>query len=167
MWHSYNGSPPVPYFAAGWEDLFLKSNAMDRAIYSFKVWDYLVKKFKQELSTIWDYQVVIIPFEQFVLNPWPYMQQIEETLGTRANKTTIRMMKKQRVPRNRIAAGRRLKIYEQYGWRPPLETGNERQELADRRADAAKEASNEAMEILDQLSATYEATYWPELNNLS
>ncbi len=164
--HKHNGSI-VPYFAAGWEDLFLQSSGVNRVIYSIKTWQHLIEKLKQKWSTVWDVQVITIPFERFVLEPWPYMRQIEEALGTQVDKTTTRMMKKQRVPRDRIAAGHRLKIYEQYGWRPPLQTGDERQELVDRRADAAQQASDEAMETLDQLSATYEATYWPELSNLS
>lgn len=163
IWHSYNGGPPAPYFAAGWEELFLQSNPMDRAIFSIENWTRMVEELKQSQPAVWEAQVLVVPFERFVINPWPYMRQIEEALETRMDGVTRRMMKKQRVPRKHIAAGLSLPIYKQYGWRPPLKDGDEREELRVRRADAGEQASPRALEVLDNLSAEYEVAYMRDL----
>lgn len=162
IWYKWNQTSQIPYFAAGWEDLYLNSNPTDRAIYSFWNWNRQIDVLKQSRLNEWQKQVIIVPFERFVLDPQPYMRQIESAMGTQADGVTRQMMKKQRVPRQRIAAGRPLPIYKQYGWQPPL-TGDEREELRSRHAEISKEASCEAMDILDQMSVEYEAAYMQDI----
>jgi len=162
LWLDYAGSA-VPFFAKGWETRYLESTPMDRAIYAI---EHLLQMGQQILAQLADpdkAQVLLVPFERFVLKPWPYLRQMEGFLGTQVTMATRRELKRQRVPRRRIADGIARSIYQQYGWEPASKTSDERTELEKRRRFVAAEASSEALSVLDRLSADYEATYWQEL----
>jgi hypothetical protein len=84
---------------------------------------------------------------------------LEALLGTHVTPRTRRELKRQRVPRKRIADGVAHPIYKQYGWEPADKRADERHELEKRRRFAAEHASPEAMQVLDRLCEAYEATY--------
>lgn len=153
------GNKTVPCYAFGWEDLFLRSNSVEKAIYKIQ---RLTERTEVALETFlkkYSAQILIIPFEQFVTNPWPYMKKIEALLETKITFSTRRMMKRQRVPRKVYSAGAPLKIYKRCGWEPPKST-DENNEFALRRQFALQSgASREAMAVLDRLSADYEEKY--------
>jgi len=152
----HNGND-LPFWAQGWEELFLKSNAVEKAIYSIK---YLNQKRQSARPKLMDSgaQVMTVPFESFVLDPWLMLKEIATALRTTVTAHTRKVMKKQRVPRKQIGAGLGLKIYKRCGWEPPR-SGSEADELNSRRAFAAQHASAEAMAVLDQLCAEYEEQY--------
>jgi len=154
----------LPWFAKGWEDLYLGSNRMDRAIYSIEKQWRLDKLVVERLPSELRKRILIVPFEQFVVRPGSYMEQLEALLGTKVNARTRRMMKKQRVPRKKWAEGIDIKIYRDYGWEPPDPGADERRELEKRREFAASEGSSDAMKSLDRLCAEYEAEFLPELS---
>ena len=146
----------VPWFAHGWEETFLASNAMDRAIHLV---DQLGRRYAQTLSALTPAQrarVLVIPFERFVIDPWPYMHQLAALLDTELNAVTRREMNRQKVPRKMYADGIGRPIYAEYGWQPPARGSDEAHEFALRRAFAAETATPEAMAVLDRLSAEYE-----------
>lgn len=151
VWFDYKGEA-VPFYAKGWEDLFIQCNPVEKAIYMLH---YVTERVRAKQFN----SVIEIPFELFVLNPWPYMEKIEQLLGTKIDKATKRMMKRQKVPRERIADGLALGIYKQYGWKPPLKNGNERKELEERRSFVKNQVSREALGILDMLCEKYEGKY--------
>ncbi|MFA5156154.1 MAG: hypothetical protein WC532_02025 [Candidatus Omnitrophota bacterium] len=150
-----------PYFILGWEDLYLKANSIERAIYMIEHLTKRTNAFKESFdNNAIRAQVITVPFERFVINPWSYMEQIESTLETKITAITRKMMKKQRVPRRMYAEGVGLKIYKRCGWEPPKRGSDENKEFALRRAFAKERgASQEAMDILDRLSADYEIKY--------
>lgn len=158
VWIEYKGQA-IPWMALGWEDLYLRSNWMDRTIYGIENQWRLGMKALKNMPDGDRRHVLIVPFEQFVLNPDPFMRQIEELLGTRADTATCRMMKKQNVPRKRYAEGIGLKIYKLYGWEPPASNATERDEFAKRRAFVASEATPKALKVWDQLCEEYESAY--------
>lgn len=148
----------VPFFAKGWEKLFLESNSVERSIYAIQhlmpqIWQFLEKEDTGR------FRVLCIPFERYVLNPWPYMEKLEHLLDMKIDGTTRRMMKKQKVPRAKIADGLDLDIYKKYGWRPSLSGANEKKELEDRRNWAVGQISREALDVLDKISREYEEHY--------
>lgn len=163
VWHTEGAGEPVPYFTSGWEDRFRSANAWERAVLFLESWRHRCDAIRGRYPEWWARQIIEVPFEDFVLNPKPYVERLEHALGTRADRITKRMMQKQRVPRDRIAAGLSLPIYRQYGWRPPLDSGGEMDELRDRRADAAAHVSPDILAILDRLSAEYEAAHFTRL----
>ena len=98
--------------------------------------------------------ILTIPFEKFVIDPWPYLKEIEEKLETKIGSKTNKMMRKQNVPRKILADAPPFEIYERCGWEPPTE-GSEENELTKRRDMVAKNSSPEALEIMDKLSQEY------------
>lgn len=151
----YNGVQ-LPYYTLGWEPSFLKSNSIEKTIYTIDKITKLALSAKDDLIKNYGAQVLTIPFEKFVIEPWPYMSKIEEALETKITSKTRKMMKKQKVPRKLIADGLDLKIYRRCGWKPAEKGSNEEQELEIRRQSFAKEASSQAMRVFDELCAEYE-----------
>ncbi len=158
LWIDFDGRS-VPYFAQGWEEQYLQANLMDRSIYTIA---HLMRTGRQHLEQLSDAQrgqVLLVPFERFVLEPWPYLAQLEAFLGTHRTPQTRRVLKQQRVPRARVTAGVALDVYRQNGWLPPEQDASERRELEKRRAYAAQEASPEALDALDRLCEEYATTH--------
>jgi len=153
----------VPWFARGWERKFLESNAMDRAIHMVDEMGRRHERMLAALTPVGQGQVLVIPFERFVIDPWPYMRQLETLLGTEVTGVTRREMKRQNVPRKMYAEGIGRPIYSEYGWQPPAKGSDEAREFATRRELAAGSATPEAMAILDRLSADYERKYMQTL----
>tara|TARA_B100000795_G_scaffold95352_1_gene69930 strand:+ start:3560 stop:4612 length:1053 start_codon:yes stop_codon:yes gene_type:complete len=148
----------LPYFAHGWEEQFLQANSMERAIYCIekktietnekrKIW-----KEKNQLS------ILTIPFEKFVIDPWPFIKEIEEKLVTKVGRRTNKIMKKQNVPRKVLSDAPSFEIYERCGWEPPTEDSEEN-ELTKRRRLVAKNSSKRALEVMDKLSQEYFQDY--------
>ena len=152
------GDREVPYYTTGWEDLFLKSSPIDRAIYNMEHILSLIKKNKDSLVSQYHSAVITVPFEKFVITPWPYIEEIAKALGTKATSYTYKVMKKQNVPRKMYAEGVGLGIYKRCGWEPPR-SSSEKEELKLRRRYAAERASTTAMAVLDRLCSEYENTY--------
>ena len=121
----------------------------------------LTEAFKSDFKKQYGNQILTIPFESFVLNPWSYMKNIESALKSKITHRTKRIMKKQKVPRDKISDGIPLKTYKRCGWEPPEKGLDEKQELGKRRQYAIeKGASKEAMEVLDRICQEYEKKYF-------
>ncbi len=146
----------VPYFTRGWEDLFLASNPMDRAIYSCVFMTEWTDAARERLRASGAARILTIPFERFVIDPWPYLRRIEILLDTRVTRWTRRMMARQKVPRRRLADGIDTRLYRRCGWEPPRPGATEEAELARRREYAARRASPAGLEALDALCRRYE-----------
>lgn len=155
IWHEYENRA-LPYFTKGWEEIYIRSNAVEKFIHNVYFYNKRVKELQLR-------EVLEIPFERFVLNPWSYMNQIESLLDTKIDGRTRRMMKRQKIPREKIADGLALKIYKHYGWKPPMKGMSERKELEERRKFAMKHASPDAMKILDGLCAEYEEKHLKDI----
>ena len=95
----------LPYFAYSWEDKFLDANSMEKAIYTIehmtKTNELQRKQWKEHLPE----NIVTVPFERYVLDPWPYMKRFEKVFFSKMTRRTEKMMKKQKVPRSIIADG--------------------------------------------------------------
>ena len=69
--------------------------------------------------------ILTIPFEKFVIEPWPYMKEIENYLGTTIGKKTNKVMIKNNVPRKIISDSPALEIYKRCGIEFPSEDSEE------------------------------------------
>jgi hypothetical protein len=154
IYFEYKGHQ-LPFFARGWEEQFVHSNPVEKSIYGML---HLYER-AQAVRVKAPAAVLSIPFEPFVLNPSPYMERICSALDTRITESTKTMMRRQKVPRARIADGIALQIYKRCGWKAPEKGADEHKELENRRAYAQTHASKEAMAVLDRLSADYESKY--------
>jgi hypothetical protein len=150
----------LPYYVYGWEDQFLSSNPTDRVVRFIDNLTRRTKKVSDYVNDKYNAKIVTIPFEKFVLEPRPWLEQIAKALETTMTEFTEREMIKQKVPRQKIAQGIDLDIYRRCGWVPPTEGLNERDELNVRREDVVRDASNETISIIDRLCEDYEKEYW-------
>jgi hypothetical protein len=154
------GNHQIPYWNYGQEELCINSNPVERAIYEMQKLSELTENYKKQKLEGNDVKVLTIPFESFVLNPWPYLKEIEDLLGSKITRKTKRIIKKQNVPRKKLSDGIPLAIYKRCGWEPPVDSFSEKDELKKRRDFAFKQGANEdALYILDKLSAEYEESY--------
>lgn len=149
----------VPFFAKGWEDTYVQSNGMDKAIHYIERCSQWNPGYMRGLSDGERKQVLLIPFERFVLDPWPILRQLETFLNTGMTQATRRELRRQKVPRRLIADGMDRPVYRRCKWEPPQRGTDERRELDRRRAYAKELATDAGMELLDRMSRDYEATY--------
>ena len=155
IWIEHDGRA-LPWFASGWEERYVGSPTFDRVIYTV---DHMMRAsdaFIAALPQAARAQVLEVPFEPFVFDPEPWMQKIADLLGTQTTPVTSKVMREQKVPRTLIAAGPAKDIYRRYGWKAPDAGQTERSEYEAKRELAVKNASPEALEVLDTLSAEYE-----------
>ncbi|MDG2348888.1 MAG: hypothetical protein P8L77_05440 [Gammaproteobacteria bacterium] len=149
----------VPFFTYGYEKEFLQGNEFDKAIFSMLSVHQRTELFKKNLEDHLKARLITIPFECFVLNPDAYLKQIYQHLDTDESSVTKKIMKKNKVPRTKLANGIDLPIYRRCGWQPS-KSDNEFEELELRRQYAIDQGiSEQALHVLDQLSQTYEKQY--------
>jgi len=154
-------SDQLPWYAYQWEDLFKKSNPVEKAIYTIHHGSKLTEEFKSKHNGLIKGKVLTIPFESFVLDPWPYLKKIEELLGSKITSKTKKVIKKQNVPRKKISDGIPLAIYKRCGWETPDSSLSEKEELEKRRHFAVEQgASDPALKVLDKLCVGYESNYY-------
>ena len=151
----------VPYFAYNWEDIFCSANSVEKAIYTMQNNLELKEKIKRVLEEKFVNKVITIPFEKFVLEPSSYMNLLEKDIGTFMTNKTLKVMKKQKVPRKKISDGIPLNIYKRCGWEPPDKSLTEKEELNKRRQFAIhNNVGEKALEVLDKISSQYERKYF-------
>jgi len=90
QFHLYikQGDGQVPFWNYGQEELYLNSNPVERAIYEMQNLSELTENYKKQKLGGNDAKVLTIPFESFVLDPWPYLFKIESLLGSKITKKT-------------------------------------------------------------------------------
>ncbi|MBD3272121.1 MAG: hypothetical protein GF384_06255 [Elusimicrobia bacterium] len=159
IYFSYKGLQ-LPYYVYEWKDLFISSNSVERAVYYIEKLTQMTENFKRQRYHAGGKQIITIQFETFVLNPYMYIRQIEEAVGTSYTKITEKMMKKQNVPRKKIADGIALAIYKRCGWKAPQKGLSEREELDSRREALKNKVSRDALAVLDRISSEYEQKYF-------
>jgi hypothetical protein len=158
VWFDYRGHV-LPWWARGWEEKFLASRPMDRVIYLIERLTHLAESALVALDDETRARVIVVPFEKFVVEPWSHLRRIEAALETTMTPGTRRVLRREKVPRQHSGAGRDLPIYRRYAWEAPPPGSTEPEELRRRRELAARDASAEALAVLDAMSAAYEARY--------
>lgn len=148
----------LPFFVKGWEDLYLASNSMDRAIYYISNLTAL-SQINRAINEIAE-RVVTIPFEKFVIDPFPYLDNLSKKMNSSVTSKTLKMLKKQNVPRNKYSDSIDLPIYRRCGWKPPREKMSEMDEFEIRRQYAVSLASPSGIKELDRLCNEYENIYF-------
>jgi hypothetical protein len=94
----------VPWFAADWAADFAAATVPDRALLSiarFKRW-----KFAHLDAHAGRYPLLVVAFEEVVRDPRPTLARMRAFLGRDTNGRLERELRRQRLPRTTIAAGR-------------------------------------------------------------
>jgi len=146
----------VPWFAHGWEDEFLRLPPVDRAIHTVHWLDQQRETVVALASEAERQQLMFIPFEGFVTDPWPFLHRLEAFLGARTTPTTHRVLKRQRCPRAILTAGRGHK---RSGWKQPDPSATNDLEFRRVRDAVERRASSDAQVLLRQMCAVYEQRY--------
>lgn len=150
---------PAPYYAYGWEDQFHASNPTDKSIYYIANLLTMTAQSKKRLKEKYNANILTVPFEKFVIDPGPFMNEIEAFIGSRVTAQTRRMMRKQHVPRAKYAEGISIDIYKRCGWEPPRRGASENDEFEVRRRLAEQEASAAGMAVLNKICDEYEEEF--------
>jgi len=136
----------LPYFARGWEEKFLGSNSMERAIYAIDHFTTSTKRQRAQWNKILPGNIVTVPFELFVVDPETYLKKIQRALGSGITPNTRRVMRRQKVPREMIADGINLDVYKRYSWEPSS-SNDEILEFKKRRDFVVDRAEPSAIEV--------------------
>ena len=147
----------LPWFCKGWEDDYISQpSRMDRVILSI---DKITKANESAINSLSHEnkkQVLKIPFEHLVKNPWPYIDQLSIFLNDHPTWELKRILKRQKVPRKYISSGRGHKSY---GWSSKAAKMSDREDLQTRIHKIEIEASSSQFERLMQLAKQYETQY--------
>jgi hypothetical protein len=151
----------LPYYALGYEEKFIEASPIEKGILFIDRFTNFAKKTKSEINKNYGHRLLTISFEDFVVNPFPYVEKIAEAIGSDVTKKTIKEMKRQKVPRKKIADGISLDVYKRFGWEPAKKGLSEKDELKTRYDYVlSKNISKENIEILDSISREYEDSYY-------
>ena len=155
--HIKKKNKSIPFWTHEWKENFHSLNYVEKAILEIY---YFTKRTSKIKKLIRSKNLISIPFENFVINPLNYLNQIENFIKSKKTTSTSKRLKRERVPRRKIADGIPLEIYKRCGWVPSNEDLNEREELKKRREFAINQGvKNRFIEILDKLSFDYEKEY--------
>ena len=149
----------IPWFSAGWEKDYLKSNTYEKAIRAFKFFDSIKKTFFIELPNQLKKLVIQIPFEKYVMDPFPYIEKIEKALKVSRNQDTYITLNQEKIPRKTYSDIPSEKSFEKYNNFPPDEGKTEsdiKNEIWDK---VKKKSSEECITILEKLSNNYNVTH--------
>lgn len=158
IWVDHQGKA-LPWFAKGWEEKYSRSGPMDRVIYSIDWLNQKVNTTQAKLNQSQRDQILTIPFEKFVLDPFSFIDRIAKLLDTESTRLTKQILHQQKCPRLQVAAGPNKEIYRRYGWSKPPSGMSEEEALSAKRDYAKKLASPDALRLLDQMSLDYEKQY--------
>ena len=158
IYFEYKGQS-LPSYVHGWEDLFIESNYMDKAIHYVDQLTKKTEKVKSDLKNNYKNQILTVPFERFTINPDEFLPEIEKLLGTKSTEITREMMRKQKVPREKYSDGIELDIYKRCGWEPSTKGLTEIEEFRLRREFVKQFSSTKGLKILDELCQKYEKNY--------
>jgi hypothetical protein len=149
----------MPWFAYGWEVEYQELNKMDRVIYSIHRLTEMAEATVARLPAERRDQVLLVPFEKFVLDPDPFLAQIAQLIGSNRGPGTSRAMRRQKVPRTAVLAGPRKPIYERYGWKFGKSEVSASDELERRMEFVEKRASPEGSAMLRLACDKYETRF--------
>jgi hypothetical protein len=152
----------IPWFANGWEDKYSALHSIDKVIHSI---EWLMRKNNEahdRLNDAQKEQVIFVPFEKFVIEPWPYINELKHFLGTDITPSTTKALRRQKCPRQSLMAGRGHKVY---GWKSDEHTNDDLRDFNRRESFVKENADPESVDILNALCQKYEEKY--QLHNQS
>lgn len=132
----YHGTD-VPYYAFGWEQEYLDSSPTSRVLKMINVLWKAGMKTVEKLSDRRKKQILFIPFEGFIQNPFPYISEIENLLQISRTKSTAKALIRERCPRE-----------------------YRHEDMLNRRTQIINDLPKEEVQVLERLSSEYEKKLW-------
>jgi len=146
----------LPFYAKDIEKAYLNSNSIDRAILLFDQWIRSSDNFIDNIKTKTKATIFEIPYEKFVFQPDAYIAKIASSLGVKPDSKTLKMMRKQGVPRNSLDDAPKNKYFTDMGWKSPQKKLTLAENFAEGRDYAIKTASEQSVRMLDKLASEYQ-----------
>jgi len=144
----------LPWFALGWEEKYLSVNNMDRVIFSIEKFSEMARSTYAALSDEKKARILEVPFERFVLDPYPYIDRLETFTGTHRTRLTKRHLKAQKCPRKLVCEGViGQRVYAKKHQNSEIDEFNERKAFVERHA------STEALSVLARLCREYKLNH--------
>ena len=95
----------IPWFAESWADEYVDSSVTDRALLSISRMQKSMIETTEKLQ-ISSAPILVLAFEQTVLDPQTVLTQLETFLDRKRTNRTKRVLRHQALPRKQISAGR-------------------------------------------------------------
>ena len=149
----------LPWYSFGWEKEFLSLNSVEQSILYIHKMTELTDEAKIKLDKNGK-SILTICFENFVIKPDTYMNEIALHINSSITNKTLRELKRQKVPRKKYSDGLPLEIYKRCGWEKPDKNLSEIEEFQKRRDFVKTKASKKYLNILDKLCSDYELKYF-------
>jgi hypothetical protein len=145
----------VPWFAADWYEEYINLPMIDRVLASIvKLYERLFKAIDEMNQR--EQQLLVISFEHMVLDPESVLKQLEQFLGRAHNPNLNKILRKQKLPRERITHG---KGHAAYGWQAGIEN-SERDEYEKLAAFIQTSGSKKYLDSYAKLITEYNQR-WP------
>jgi len=145
----------IPWFTSEIQN-YLSLNTMDRVIYGIKSLTNMQDKILSAMNEERKKQILLIPFESFVLDPKIWIERTTKLLKTEKTHVTNKVLKKQKCPRRDVQAG---KGHSGYGFDKNTAQLSEDEDYNRRLKFIQKKATPEAGEVLKIVSSQYESAY--------
>ena len=157
--YNYKGHS-LPYWVYGYEEIFLKSNDVERSIHFINEHQKRTDEFKNSKDGK-NCNILTICFEDFVLSPDDGLNKITDFLKTSKTEFTDPMLVKQNVPRDQTVESIDLEYYRRVGGSSKLHKGKTEREEVDSRINWVKNNVNKnAYNIFIELCEKYEKKIW-------
>lgn len=106
-----NNSKPFPWFATGWEDLYLRLSDVDRVILSVKSLVQMSSDGYKKLPPEIKKRILIVSFENLTANPQQQIERISKFLGKKTLPQMKTILKRENLPA-KLERSRKQKLAE-------------------------------------------------------
>lgn len=147
----------LPWFASGFTDEYLNANNEDRV--GLTIAHLMEQILRSTTNSDTSKHVLLIPFEQFVLNPHSFTSKIELHTGQTFSNRIKRVLMKQHVPRKTVLGGPNLSIYRRYGFRSDFSHMNDATSYRVLESRILPKLSNSVMQKFKGVVDAYETQF--------
>lgn len=156
----------LPWFAFGWEDEYANASTMDRAILCVNFLQRRHFAAYDRIKAEHPNQITCYAFENFVVNPWPVIEELEKLLDTKRSEKMAQLLKEQKIPREVPTDGPiDVSWITRHGQKALSKGDSVESEYERHWALAKKYASNECLNILEKLCSYYEDRFFRSKKN--
>ena len=149
----------LPLYAKKIEKEYFKANHADKAILLLDQWIRNDDSFIDEIKKTTKAKIYEIPYEKFVFEPLKYIDEIAKSLDVKLDKTTLKQMRKEKIPRTSLTDAPKSSVYSKIGWVKPKKNISLSENFAEGRLFVASLATPKGLELLDQLAEYYETRH--------
>lgn len=100
---SYKGRD-LPYWTVGWEDTYLSATPLERVIRMIELQLNQNQRAYDSLTETLKKQLFVVPFEDFVQRPKPYLHALAQFVGSEVTRHTRGILRRENCPRTLLVS---------------------------------------------------------------